>query len=88
MEEFGNDLFLLEQGESQTTVVHVVLFRAGEDRLYVDTERFSLSEGRADTLVHDQRARHVGQHRCAMVGLAAKVIKFLIMTHNNSNLKI
>ena len=58
-----------------------VLFRLGHQRLHELLHSLRLGNGGLDTLVQNQRRRHIRQHSLAMAGLSAQVIEILIVSH-------
>ena len=55
-----------KKSEDNAAVVGGVFFRAGNDRLDIYSKCFSFGQRGLDSLVHDERSGHVGEHSNAM----------------------
>ena len=80
-EQLRHGLLLLQIREYDTTRMGRVLFRLGHQRLHELLHSLRLGNGGLDTLVQNQRRRHIRQHSLAMAGLSAQVIEILIVSH-------
>ena len=80
-EQLRHGLLLLQIREYDTTRMGRVLFRLGHQRLHELLHSLRLGNGGLDTLVQNQRRRHVRQHSLAVAGLSAQVIEILIVSH-------
>ena len=81
LEELGDGELVLQVAEDKTAVGRGVLLRAVDQGLDVLAQSLCLGHSGVDSLVHDERNGHVGEHRVAVRCGAAKMVEFLIMSH-------
>ena len=72
---------MVKTAEDQTPVLHVIFLAAVKQGLSKNAEIFGLCERGEDSLVENQRRRHIRKHSVAVGVLAAEVVEFLIMSH-------